>query len=68
LPVNQRENRVIAAEADVFYPVKTLFHARTMMLPATTNSPSLYTETFADAIAAVLTLPCPFMSHDLRFL
>jgi len=69
--IDQRENCVIASEADVF--------ARQKFRAALANddiaghdrfaAESFYTETFADAVAAVLNAALSFfMSHDLRFL
>ncbi|MEY2526861.1 MAG: hypothetical protein QOE73_1632, partial [Verrucomicrobiota bacterium] len=69
--VDQRENCVIATKADIF--------ARQKFRAALANddvaghdrfaAESFYTETFTDAVAAVLNAALSFfMSHDLRFL
>jgi hypothetical protein len=70
IPVNQRENRVIASEADVFAGLK--FRAA---LPHDDVAGDdhlaaefFYAQPLADAVAAVLNAALSFfMSHDLRF-
>jgi len=69
--VDERENRIIAAEADIFARQK--FRAALADNDVAGDhglaAEPFYTEPFADAVPAILNATLSFfMSHDLRFL
>jgi hypothetical protein len=69
--VDQRENRVIAAEADILtrQKLRAALTDDNVASHDALTAESFYTEPLADAVAAILNAALSFfMSHDLRFL